>query len=543
MNKKKFPFLVFAGMLPLSLLVYFKTAGGGFVTDQIGWLQNYQATGWKGILNAFNDKSPHYVYHIFGFSLWKIFGLHGKGWMLFFVSLHALNATFGFIVFKKLFTKAEVSSPQIIAMAGALLFLLSPYQTEPLVWYACVHYLVCTLLVLVAINAFVSYNENEERKELFVFYISAFLAAFTLEISFSLPFIIASLILFFPFGKSKTQKGKQLLFFVAPSVALVLFYFLTTKLLRGNFAGHYGAATHFNTDIQLLMSNLAKYTAKVFTLSQFWEYAKRNALYTFFEQEKFAFLFATFLCLAAMVFVVRHKHLSKKIVVAALLFAMFVFALLPILNLYFSSIVNVEGDRFTYFASLFAAQLAAFSLVSLFGILGWVTVAVFLFFNVKFLFVNTASWHHNRNLNFSLCEKFRWYDATHIYFLNLPDNINGTYMFRSFEPDNSFAETLALRYGKNIETKTTEILEYNMNQATDGVRVEIVSDNELKVVFTGAGNWWWWKGIGGSSYSTDNYEVKIDEWGVGYSLVFKNKTPGAVYLYQQGDEWKQVEGF
>lgn len=538
--KKSSAFLFF---FVVALAVYYPTAGGGFVTDEIGWLQNYQATGWKGIFNAFNDKSPHYVYHLVGFTLWKIFGLHGKGWMLFFVLLHAVNATLSLIVFKKLFTKAEASSPQLMALAGGLLFLLSPYQTEPLVWYACVHYLVCTVLVLLAILAFVQYNESERRKQVSVFYITAFLAAFTLEISFSLPFIIASLILFFPFGKTKTEKGRQFLFFVAPSVALVLLYFLATKLLRGNFAGHYGAATHFNMDVQLLMGNLAKYTSKVFALTQFLEYDKRSVLYTFFEQEKFAFLLAAFLFLTAIIFVARHKQLSKKLVVAALLFAMFVFALLPILNLYFSSIVNVEGDRFTYLASLFAAQLVAFSLVSLFGVLGWLPVTVFLFFNVKYLLINTTSWHHNRNLNFSLCEKFKWYDAPHVYLLNLPDNINGTYMFRSFEPDNSFAETLALRYGKDVESKTTEILEYNMSQPSDGVRVEKVSDKELKVVFTGTGNWWWAKGIGGGSYTTDDYEVKIDEWGMGYSLVFKNKTQGAVYLYQQGDDWKQVESF
>ncbi len=534
---------VFLFFFTVALLVYYCTAGGGFVTDEIGWLQNYQATGWKGTFNAFNDKSPHYVYHLVGFTLWKMFGLHGKGWMVFFVLLHALNATLSFIVFKKLLAKAEVSSPQLIALAGSLLFLLSPYQTEPLVWYACVHYLVCAALVLLAINAFVEYNESEERKQVLVFYTTAFLAAFTLEISFSLPFIIASLILFFPFGKTNSEKTKQFMLFVLPSIVLVLLYFLITKLLRGNFAGHYGAATHFNMDIQLLMGNLAKYSAKVFALTQFLEYDKRNTLYVFFEQEKFAFLLAAFFCLTATIFVVKYKQLSKKLVVLALLFAMFVFALLPILNLYFSSIVNVEGDRFTYFASVFAGQMVAFSLVSLLGVWGWAPVAVFLFFNTKYLLVNTASWHHNRNLNFSLCEKFRWYNAPHIYLLNLPDNINGTYMFRSFAPDNSFAETLALRYGKDVENKTTEILEYNMNQPTDGVRVEKVSDNELKVVFTGAGNWWWAKGIGGGSYTTDNYEAKIDEWGVGYSVVFKNKTPDAVYLYQQGDEWKQVEDF
>jgi len=541
MNRKYIPLLVFATFWVISFAVYFKTAGAGFVTDEIGWLQNYQSAGWQGIFNAFSDNSPHYIYHFFGFGLWTLFGFNGYAWMLFFVSLHALVATLSFAIFKELFSKAEISSPTPTAFGGSLIFLLSPYHTEPMVWYACVHYLVCAVFVLLALKAYLEYNETQKRIFVGLFYLFAFLSAFTLEISFSLPLLVAVLILFFPFDNTGAVKGKQMLLFVVPSLLMVVFYFAVTKILRGNFAGHYGAATHFNMDIQLLMSNLAKYTVKIFAFTQFLSYEKRNVLYLLFEKEKFAFLLAIFLCLVAVVFVVRQKQLPKKLTIIGILFSMFVLALLPILNLYFSSIVNVEGDRFSYFASVFAGQLVAFSLMSLLNGFGWIPIALFLFFSVKYLQINTESWQHNRDINFSLCEKFRWYDAPHIYLLNVPDNFNGTYMFRSFAPDNSFAETLALKYGKDVESKTTEIFEYNMTQSQDSVWVEKISDTELKVSFAQSGNWWWSKGIGGSNYATENYETRID--GGSYFITFKKKIAGAVYLYQCGGEWLEVKGF
>ncbi len=541
MNRKYIPLLVFAIFWVITLTFYFKTAGAGFVTDEIGWLQNYQSTGWWGILNAFSDKSPHYVYHLFGFSLWKLFGFNGYAWMLFFISSHALVATLSFTFFKKLFSKTKISSPAFVAFGGGLIFLLSPYHTEPVVWYACVHYLICAVFVLLALEAYLKYNETPQQVFMGLFYLFAFLSAFTLEISFSLPLIVTMLILFFPFGNTDAVKGKQMLLFVVPSMLMVVFYFAVTKILRGNFAGHYGAATHFNMDIHLLMGNLAKYTAKVFALTQFLSYEKRNALYTLFEKEKFAFLLAMLLSFTAIVFVVGQKPLSKKLAVIGILFSMFVLALLPILNLYFSFIVNVEGDRFTYFASVFAGQLVAFSLVSLLNVFGWIPIGLFLFFSGKNLQINTESWQHNRDINFSLCEKFRWYEAPHIYLLNIPDNFNGTYMFRSFAPDNSFAETLALKNSKDVEGKITEIFEYNMTQPDDSVYVEKISDTELKVSFAQSGNWWWSKGIGGSNYVTESYEARID--GGSYYIVFKNKIAGAVYLYQCGDEWRDVKEF
>jgi hypothetical protein len=542
MKFKQPEFLVFILFFVVALCVYYATAGAGFITDQIGWFETYRSMGWKGIFNAFGDRSLHFIYHLLGYSLWRLFGFNGTGWMCSFVFLHSLVGTLSFHLFRKLFQKIVPAKASVISFVGALLFMLSPYQTEVLVWYACVHYLLCAALVLLALISFVGYLKTGKNKNIFYFYLFFGVAVFTLEISFSLPLILAGFILLFPLKHFAVQdKLKLFLLFVLPSLLVVAAYFVLSKMLRGSFAGHYGVSTHFNFNIALLTANLLKHTAKIFLLSQFWPHEKREALYLLFQSKVLLFMAAGSLAALAVVFLYRRLSVSFRAVIFLTL--CFALALAPILNLYFTSIVNVEGDRFSYLASVFAAQLVSFLVLSLFNHVGWVILFVYLFFNCQFLKTNTESWKNNCTVRKSLLQNFQHVNAPHIFILNLPDNYKGTYMFRTFAPDNSFAETYKLMYGKDFEQRTTQVLSYNMISLTDSVTVEKISDNELKVTFAQWGNWWWTAGKGADSYSTEMYSVLIDEWSHSYNIQFKTKIPGAVYLYQCGGEWRQVVNF
>lgn len=528
----------------IAYALYFKTAGAGFVTDEIGWLQNYKATGCQGITNAFGDRSLHFVYHLVGYFSWEIFAFNSQAWMMVFVTLHAVVAMQSFNIFKLLFQNEGVSYASANAFAGALLFLVSPYQTEVLVWYACIHYLVSSLLILVSFRFLLSYLHNGKPTFIALYYVSFIVSLFTLEISFTLPLL---LLVFFILWPSKIFRGSDRLelikIFVLPSLMLLGVYFLLSKMLRGSAVGHYGAADHLNFSIPLLMANLSKYVSKIFFLSQFWAYEKRNWLYLFFEKKVFGyFLFAGLLLIAFGYLIVQHK-LKGKTRISFLLFAFFIIALLPILNLFFSSIVNIEGDRFTYFASIFATQFIGFTAIFIFRQFGWLLLIVYAFLSFKFLSINTDSWKNSLSIQTSLIEEFRWSKAPKIFLLNIPDNFNGAYMFRSFEPDNSFAETLALRRGLYTEDRTIEILEYNMTALTDSVTVEKVSNTDLKVTFAQWGNWWWKHGKGIGNYSKPEFDVMIDEWSHSYTLHFNSKTRDAVYLYQCGGEWREVKGF
>lgn len=523
------------------LFLYAPTLGAGLVTDQIGWLQTYKAMGWRGIFTAFTDKSIHYVYHLVAYGMWAAFGTHAYAWGLVFVGLHALAATLVFSFFSQLLKPIANATP--IAFIGSLLFATSPYQTEPLVWYACVHYLVCVCLMLAALISFVRYISTNSRGHIAAFYTCYILAVFSLEISFTLPIILALLILLYPFTTS-VNRQRLLCIYVLPSLLVVAFYFVLNKTMRGSFAGHYGAAAHFNVDLNLLMGNLSKYVAKLFLWFQFVPYPKRSAVYAIFEKTKYAYLLIALLTTISAAYLLWRKKLPASVNIMLLLLVCLVLALAPILNLYFSYITNIEGDRFTYWASVFAyIIIALFALVSMRHI-GILICLLLLGLNIYTLRQNIQAWHSVKQVSCGLLKSFEYYNAPRVYLLNIPDNYSGAYMFRSFAPDNAFGETLDIINGTDtLEPKLETVLHYNMQQPTDGVLVEKLDSNKLKVTFAQWGNWWWRGGVGANSYSTDNYQVEIDEWSHAYTLTLYHKQKGAVYLYQQGNNWYKVEGF
>lgn len=530
-------FFLFA--LVASLLIYSRTVGAGFVTDEIGWFLQYQSLGWQGVFFAFNDKALHFVYHIMGFSLWKIFGFNGAAWMIVFASLHALVTLLSFSVFMKMLQREGVQNATNIASTGALFFLFSPYATEAVVWYACIHYLVCSVLLLLAFEQVLKYIQKGQAGALLLFYALFLLSVFTLEISFSFPLLIAAYLLF---GKGITARKQKIVTLVLPSFALVGFYFCMSSLLRGSAVGHYGAATHFNFSIPLLVGNWTKYSAKIFLYTQFLPYNIRESLYLFFETKVWTYSIFIIGSIAITGFVFSKHKLSDSARASVLTLVFFTIALLPVMNLFFTYLINIEGDRLSYFAGIFAAQFLALFCYSLNVNYRKALVIALLLLHVYFLNRNISAWSDNVSIRESLLQTYKWQEAGKVFILNLPDNFRGSYMYRDDEDGAIFEQELKLRGVIDGNQTVKQILGFNMESLSDSLKVEQISENELKVSFAQYGNWWWQKGVGASSYSTEDYDVRIGEWGE-YYIRFKHQYPQAVYLYLCGTEWREIKAF
>jgi hypothetical protein len=380
-------------------LLFRHTAGAGFVTDHIGWLHQYETQGAAGLLHAFDDKSFHFVYHLAGFLLWKLAGFNGEVWMLVFAALHAAVASLGMLVFSQFLKNENVLRAQSIAFFGSLLFLISPYATEVLVWYACIHYLFCSLLLLMSFYSMQQYLQGQGKYYLAAFYSTFFVAVFTLEISFSFPMMVVAYVLF---AKNINQRMKLLVQLVVPMLVMLAFYLGLNQYLHGSAVGHYGASTHLNFSLDLLIGNLCKYGAKLFAYTQFLDYDNRHKLYLFVEKTEVVYSVLAVLLLLGSLFIIRIKSLSAPFRSAGLLFFFFVVALLPVLNLYFSYLVNIEGDRLSYFASLFATQLVALVAYTIFRSLAFVPLLVLLFVQKPLLEKNISAWEQSGAVHQSL---------------------------------------------------------------------------------------------------------------------------------------------
>jgi hypothetical protein len=85
-------------------------------------------------------------------------------------------------------------------------------------------------------------------------------------------------------------------------------------------------------------------------------------------------------------------------------------------------------------------------------------------------------------------------------------------MYRDDVQGNVFYTELLLRKMVKPSQRVTQIIAYNMEHNSDSINVEKISESEIKISFAQYGNWWWQKSVGASSFSTDEYEVRIGEW-------------------------------
>ena len=153
---------VFSVFLFLTLFLYLPTIQAGFVTDVTSGIERIQGQPFSNIIYSFGFPALNQLSVLGFYLLYTIFGLNGLPWYLIFCSLHAFNAFLSYIIFSRLFQQYKIKRAASISLIGALLFLLSPYQTEVLVWRACLNYLLVTAFILLSLFSLIRYLETEK---------------------------------------------------------------------------------------------------------------------------------------------------------------------------------------------------------------------------------------------------------------------------------------------------------------------------------------------------------------------------------------------
>ncbi|HWB63869.1 MAG TPA: hypothetical protein VG603_10190 [Chitinophagales bacterium] len=535
---------IFGVFFAIAIALYWPACHAGMVHDFISWALAYKLQGIQGMRHQFGDQGLHPLYHLVFFCLYKAIGLNSIAWFFVFLFLHVFNATLSFSFFQLLLSRSSIRHASLISFFGALFFLISPYQTEPVVWKATIHYLTTTALVLMALMFALKYMQDGEVKNLILLHLCYLLALFSLEIAFSIPLLLFVLSQFWDRrifgGVSAFQFTLRV---VVPQLLVIPEYFLLSKIILGNWIGHYGAAAHLNFSPVILSSHLNGYLAKYLLFFQFAGFQKRQLLYNCLVNPVFAntaFGFCVIVMAVLLMVPYRLKPLHRA---GFLLFIMFLAGTITTLNLFFTYIVNVEGDRLTYLASVFILMLVSYVVWQLPKMFSVLILVCFLFFSIKFLHYNIESWRCNQQISDSLIDDFKCDPGVNVCLLNIPDNYRGTYMFRSHLDETVFADALYLKRGIDMRTQIQQVLLYNMNALSDSVLVESAGANALKITFAQWGNWWWWYGKGAQNYSTKDYNVVIDGMAHSYVITFRNTLPDTKYLYQCGGEWREVKGF
>lgn len=527
-------FILWLLLFLVAFFVYWPARDARFVFDFIDWYKTLTSNGVWGMITSYKGPSLHYVYHLATLTAINVFGLNAVLWLLLFCVLHALNATLIVQISRLVFRLSKSMS-----VATGVLFLISPFHTEVVVWGATLHYLLVTTLMLTVIFLVAS----KAAKETAVISALLFLSGlFTHEMVVVLP-VLLSFLFVFQRESFKKWSGRQFLAqVILPQFILIGFYLLLNKLILNKWIGHYGAETHLNIQAQTVVVAFYKYILKYLAFSSLWDYSKQLAVYGWLQQHWWHIAAALIMVLVFITISVAGffaKYKSKWMATLAALLG-FGIAIFPVLNLYFSDVVPIQADRLGYMASAFLFVAVASALTLVMNRWGLVLIAMLVFANACYLTNNVGYWHKSANMLRSLNNEFPSNLAGNIYLLNLPDNYNGAYMYRCLGTS-KFVETYQLQTGLKPKSIVHDVAVYNVQSDTDGVIVSRIAEDELKVELNHWGNWFWNTSGGPLNYENAQLKTTFDEYGHSYVVHFKQRRPDDIVLYQSGYRWVRFQ--
>ncbi len=523
-------------------LLYFKTMQSGFVTDFTGLQERLDGAPFSGFLTCFGFPALHQVTNFFLYIFYKTFGTNALPWYLVYTSLHVANGFLAYRLAKSFFGNGDkmlfLHNISIPALMASLLFLINPYNAETVIWKVCFNFLFCTLTMLSSLLFFIKYLETGKKKGLVVSIMFFVVALFTFELALALPLMTLILLLFFRSGVGDIQR-RRTPWAAFPFFILSAVYFLLNKIILGTWVGHYGEGVHLNFEIKAIAANCLKYFSKYLIYWREWNHPLKESFIGFCDSPIGAYSFLTVGLVLFFIGIYYYKRMNKKWRATWLSVVLFFVALAPVSNLYVSWILHGENDRYGYFASLFFF----IGLVALFQYfekgIRYGLYIILIIVSVSFLNRINEYWENSTKIVRGLLNDFRWENNSEIYVLAFPENYKGIPMFKDFSRQD-LALKHALKYSANKMTdgKFHQVAQFNMNSPADGLAATVDSNNVVKLEFHEWGSWWWRNGIGTGSYETDNYIFKPVPKGC--EIILKNTAEDAVFIYSDGDAWREI---
>jgi len=538
----------FSLILVTGILVYRQTFSFNIIlADSYDLLFYYQKYGLSGIQFNFFDPMLNPVSNILNFSLFQLIADNSSGWIFFAFSLHVLNSFLVYLISEKLVSNyiQNKSNSFFVSILASGMFLLSPYQTEAVLWAPRqTDFVIATAFALTSIYFMMCFFKTPITKYVLLLHLFYLLAILSFESPLPLPgiFVAYFLVLLMTGKTSITFIGffKKILL---PNIIIIVSYFLLSKIWLGTWIPHYGAKVHLNFSIQILTDNIIKYLAKFFLFYRYLPASRHDFLQQIFfkDTSNVVLAFSFWILVLSIVYFAIKMMLRIKLelkFMMVFLFLSFIFLLLPVINLDTSFLGAIISDRYGYLPSAVFYIFLSFLFYFLFS-RTWKIVSFLWILGSTILLLQTFPlWENSGDYCTRLTNNFKPYLATNenIYILNMPDNINWVLTARS-----GFASYIYLHFHSEIRPRSKIIATYYMSDETDSVVVLPISEKQFlvsgsrrKMKFLNDGVW-------ASSYKTSEFKVDFDKAISSYKLTFDSSPVNPLYLYVSGDKWKQAK--
>ena len=522
-----------------SLISFLPSIGAGFVFDFPGWQNAYNGKNFIDIIDCFGYPGNHQLLHLVFYTFYRIFHVQGFPWYLFFAVLHGIN---GYILYRVIIALSKHWGAKVnftMAAVGAGIFILHPYNVEPVVWKVCVHYLLSMMAMMGVMYFYTQYLGLQLKKALIWSGVIYLMSLFLLEISFVTPMILTLAgIISWLLSDHRKEIIKRIAIFLGMLWSILAAYLLLNYVTLGALVGHYGAKVHLQFNLLTIVISEMKYVVKHFFFARFFSFKTKGILFDqFLSYPVVAFFFMTGFIIISLFYFLRIRKVQPRWHLAYFGLCASMILILPVANLFFNHLLTGMNDRYSYIplAFLIAGMVSLLSRDAK----KWMYIIPLIILTISIYLQQKTmnTWRQSTDVLQSLKADFRWHDAPYVFILNSPDNLNGIVMTCMINGPTGIDELLDYQTERPYEGKMFDIFQFNMTTPNDGVKVEQTGPMQLKVTFNQWGNWWWRNGIGATGYENEYYKVEIQDYP--YLLTFKQFPEGSVIIYQDGGKWKE----
>jgi hypothetical protein len=528
-------------------LLYLPAWKGGYQQDFQGWLQIYEELPFWQLLNR-QFAAVNSFYHLTQlqlFLLTKAFGVNQLPWFLLFTALHALVGTTLYRLCRNIFQDLNLANAAWVAATGTLLALLNPSMTEVVVWKAAYHYHIAMLGVLWMLIWARHYMLTGERKWIWRSLLLLLALTFTLEIWYTIPALVFLLVLAYWRADiiTKEQMLKAFRLLLAPQLGIFILHLVAYRTVYGKWLAHSAFTSTGDDNLFIIAGRFWSYEWHLLGMGRFFPHEYRQYVYNHFGGYWGGMLAILFIaCLTEWTWLRYHKW-SPSGKAAALLGAWALVALVLVLHFIPPDILLVANDRYLYFTAFFQWMLVALCIAQLFrskllarNITFGAVLLICLGFTAKLVMV----WRHSTKVFWAVQDKFIWKDAPVVLILNMPCTYNGVGIITG-SPVSELSDHLRVFKKGKPAGQVYDVSSYNMQHPWDGANVVVQDSSHLHVTLNQWGSWWWLRGFGAQDRSTDLFDLHFIDGGHDYMLTLKQRPPGMVILFQQGQEWRVVD--
>ncbi len=523
--------------------LYFPAAKAGFVTDFTGWLDQVRNHSFSEHINRTNyqAKSLYQFTQLATYVFYKLFGTNAWLWHLLFITLHAANVCLAYVFCTRLLKDAGAEDVVSAPLAGVVLYCVSPYMSEVIVWEPAFHFLQGLLFILLILLLVQRFMVAGERKFALYAGLLYLLSAFSLEVFYITPWLVLAVVLFYRSVDAGYRVRPAIPLFVVPMFGIFLLRLLAFRALYGGWVSRVGSTTITSVTFHSF-GKPAKYLFHLLFVGRFFDEKTRQDVYDVCEGTGGIIVFWGIAIAALLYIVAGFRKMSGNGRVAALLYVLAGITLVLLIPVWFSDGLLVVFDRYTYFTAAFLYMLVGLWVIMIpRASVRIVLLLALISGNLRFAIQVSRYWGKSEKVISSLLTGLPEAGDKKILLLNLPENMHGVAMIGS-ERNSEFKLMHDLLYpDKPIRNTVFDVLSYNMVTPDDGAHAVVMSDSTIQVTLNQWGTWWWFETRGGHSYENEDYKVDLTDPGHQYMLILKKPAADYMLLYQAGDHWKQVD--